>query len=303
MKMAEWEGVVENYNNEWSLRVPCGQCHMCRMAYSRSWANRCYLEASTYRPETNWFVTLTYDDIHLPWGDGELPTLKKDEISKFMKALRQDMKKDEIQSEGIRFFGCGEYGGKTARPHYHILLMNCKIPASELKVYKTEKGHVLWNIERLTKVWGKGHVVVAELNWETCAYTARYMLKKHKGLDSDYYEQKGIYQEYTRMSRMPGIGQDWLKENWEETWEMDRVLVKGRPMAAPAAFTRKLEELEPETAARIKLRRELRAKTALKTQQTKKESTLSEWEQLQVKEEYLKKRTATLQRRLEHGTI
>ena len=68
------------------IQVPCGQCYGCRLQYSREWANRCMLEASEY--SSNFFLTLTYDDEHLPWSSyfdkdtGELlsiPTLKNHE--------------------------------------------------------------------------------------------------------------------------------------------------------------------------------------------------------------------------------
>lgn len=45
--------------------IPCRKCIGCRIDYSRDWANRGYLE-SKKSPNSNYFVTLTYDDEHLP---------------------------------------------------------------------------------------------------------------------------------------------------------------------------------------------------------------------------------------------
>ena len=47
-----------------SLTFPCGQCVGCRLERSRQWAVRCMHEASLYKH--NCFITLTYDDAHLP---------------------------------------------------------------------------------------------------------------------------------------------------------------------------------------------------------------------------------------------
>ena len=44
--------------------IPCGKCIGCRLAHSRQWAVRCVHEASLH--DRNCFLTLTFDDAHLP---------------------------------------------------------------------------------------------------------------------------------------------------------------------------------------------------------------------------------------------
>ena len=66
-----------------SVTVPCGQCIGCLLERSRQWAMRCSHEASLY--DENCFITLTYDDEHLP-PDG---CLNKEHFQKFMKRLRK----------------------------------------------------------------------------------------------------------------------------------------------------------------------------------------------------------------------
>ena len=55
--------------DEEMITLPCGQCIGCRLEYSRQWAIRCMHEASMY--DDNCFITLTYDNDHLP-SDGSL---------------------------------------------------------------------------------------------------------------------------------------------------------------------------------------------------------------------------------------
>ena len=90
-----------------SVTIPCGKCLGCRLEYSRQWANRCMLELGYH--ESSWFVTLTYDDAHLPrsfYGNpdtGEAvpcATLYKRDFQLFMKRLRFKF------GEGIRFKYC-----------------------------------------------------------------------------------------------------------------------------------------------------------------------------------------------------
>ena len=81
--------------------IPCGRCMECRLEYSRQWANRQMLEAAT--SDNNWFLTLTYDDEHLPKNSQGYPTLVKNDVKKFMKDLREYYSY-HYGISGIRFF-------------------------------------------------------------------------------------------------------------------------------------------------------------------------------------------------------
>lgn len=91
--------------------VPCGQCLNCRINQARIWTNRILLEQTQHGDSS--FVTLTYDDDHLP----NPPHVSKVHLQKYIKRLRE-----KIEPVEIRYFGVGEYGDRTFRPHYHIIL-------------------------------------------------------------------------------------------------------------------------------------------------------------------------------------
>ena len=46
--------------------IPCGHCIACRINKSSEWATRMMMEVKTQPENSCWFVTLTYDDDHLP---------------------------------------------------------------------------------------------------------------------------------------------------------------------------------------------------------------------------------------------
>lgn len=89
-----------------NIIVPCGKCIECCKAYSREWAIRCMREMQDCG-NVGCFVTLTY-----AITDGKL---HREHVQEFIKRLRRS-----IEPVKIRYFGCGEYGGKNDRPHYHI---------------------------------------------------------------------------------------------------------------------------------------------------------------------------------------
>ena len=99
------------------INVPCGQCIGCRLQKSLDWAVRCVHEKSLH--EESSFVTLTYDDEHLPKNG----SLVYRDFQLFMKRLRK-----EFAPTNIRFYMCGEYGETFSRPHYHACLFNCFFP-------------------------------------------------------------------------------------------------------------------------------------------------------------------------------
>lgn len=218
--------------------IPCGRCIDCRFSRSRDWATRCMLEAKQYKE--NYFITLTYDDDHLPYNDTFVDkdgitwtddgtwngTLVPEHMQKFWKDLRRYYKY-HYNHDGIRFYDCGEYGSQTQRPHYHAIAFNLPIPAEELKVYKIKDGIVYWNWEIMSKIWGKGFVVITDVSWSTCAYVARYIMKKQTGeMSSTYYGSRGQVPEFTNMSLKPGIGQKYYDEHKDEIYKSDSILMK-----------------------------------------------------------------------------
>jgi len=103
--------------------------------------------------ETNSFLTLTYDEEHVPPGG----SLSKTDVQNWFKRFRQ-----EISPLRIRYFIVGEYGDETQRPHYHAALFGVG-PEYEDIVRKT---------------WQMGHVMLAELNIQTIRYITGYVTKK-----------------------------------------------------------------------------------------------------------------------------
>lgn len=227
-EVAEKEGLTLRENN--AVLVPCGRCVGCYLDYSRDWAIRIMSEVRSY--DENYFVTLTYDDDHLPQGSQGFATLVPDHVSEFMKTFRE-MMRQEYGVTGIRFFACGEYGGKDLRPHYHIILLNC--PLKDLKdKFPTpvdgtirycrrydSNGDLLKHSDIIHKAWNKGLCPIGEVTFESCAYVSRYVLKKAHDYSKDYYDKFGVVPEFVRMSRRPGIGYQFFMQELDHIYEYD----------------------------------------------------------------------------------
>lgn len=253
---------------EW-FSVPCGRCIGCRLAYSREWANRNVLESLNYNESDNFFLTLTYDQDHVPLNDQGLLTTRLDDVSAFMKRLRRYYDYT-YNHQNIRFFASSEYGSETLRPHYHASLFNCPIPDLK-KLCVNFRGDVLYTSPLLEKLWGHGFVVVGEFAWNTAAYTARYIVKKLKGDAALEYNFFGLEPESTRMSRKPGIGMDYLNqfEDWMEIYQKDEIVLpsnsqKANVIKPPKIYDKKLQEVDPLLYAKIKSKRAQAAEISLK---------------------------------------
>ena len=106
-KQLKYEDLI--YNPKVML-IPCGQCIGCRIRQREDWTTRIELEARDYPKEQVWFITLTYDDNHVPgmivktgeimrkvqytWKPGEkrpdsVQILLYEDIQKFLKRLRK----------------------------------------------------------------------------------------------------------------------------------------------------------------------------------------------------------------------
>lgn len=229
----DYETYTKYRYKRWDI-IPCGKCIGCRLEKSRQWANRIILEMKSYPKDTNWFLTLTYDDTKVPSKTvknektGEVKTgltLNKKDLQDFMKRLR-DHYKHHYNHQGIRYYACGEYGETTQRPHYHICLMNTAIHTELKKLKNTESGDALYTNEEIQKIWGMGNIAIGELNWETAAYTARYIMKKQLGKGSEeFYKIMAKEPEFTVMSRKPGIGKAYYEANKDKIYNYDEITV------------------------------------------------------------------------------
>lgn len=228
--------------------VPCRMCMNCRVNYTNEWKNRLIAEAQQW--DENYFVTLTYNDDHLPNNPiidqetGEAKTdingepviahpLVKKHLQDFNKRVRRHWEYND-NHQGIRIYGVGEYGDQTGRPHYHEILYN--IPLANNLIYmgqrqrtmygKTVTYNLYWSQE-LQNLWPHGQITIGEVNDTTCAYVAGYALKKHKGKTAaKWYADRGLTPEFAIGSRKPGIGMAYFDSNRERITETEQMTLK-----------------------------------------------------------------------------
>ena len=225
------------------LELPCGQCIGCRLERSRQWAVRCMHEASMH--EENSFLTLTYDDDHMPKNK----SLVLSDYQNFMKRLRKS-----IAPKKVRYYHCGEYGEKLERPHYHSLLFGHDF---EDKKYFTKRGdHRLFTSETLSGLWPYGYSVIGDVTFESAAYVARYIMKKVTGERAEEHYD-GRTPEYTTMSRRPGIGKTWFEKFSSDVYPHDRVVVRGHYTRPPRFYDNILSKIDPSLHALLKIKREI----------------------------------------------
>lgn len=225
------------------VTVPCGKCDGCLLERSRQWAVRIMHEASMY--EANSFVTLTYDDEHLPPGG----SLDRGAWRLFMDRLRK-----EVGYGRVRYYHCGEYGSITQRPHYHGILFNLSFPDAE--VYTVRRGLPVYRSKMLEVLWPFGLSEIGSVTFESAAYVARYVTKK-LGRSGSY---DGREKEYCTMSRRPGIGRPWLDKYMCEVYPADSVVVRGKLMKPPRLYDVVLESQARALAAVVRAKREKRVK-------------------------------------------
>lgn len=182
----------------WSFPADCGKCLKCLTKRKAQWSFRMSEEQRV--SFSSYFVTLTYEDKFLPWGDG-VPTVNKQDHKDFIKNLKHyeqkkllhkrtyvsaeemERKKNNIKEIGkLKYYGVSEYGDRFGRSHWHYILFN------------------IVDTESIILAWGKGKVQIDECNVNTIDYVLKYMVKDHTGQD---YE--GREKEKSFMSKGLGI--------------------------------------------------------------------------------------------------
>lgn len=124
------------------------------------------------------FITLTYDDDHLPSDN----SLHKEELQKFFKRLRKHY------GEKIKYFACGEYGEKVrtlfdingsgealGRPHYHAIVFGLGNDTFSKECVKKSWQNCNWNMFQDKNVFG-------QVTFDSCRYVSDYIFKKYDNL-------------------------------------------------------------------------------------------------------------------------
>lgn len=186
-------------NGKWerSYQVPCGKCAACMSNKRNQWSVR--LQKELQYSTSAAFVTLTYSEdyffeqcIKSPDVEAQIKynsSVHKSDFQDFMKRFRY-----HDTSKNIRYFAVGEYGSKSNRPHYHVLLFNIDFKNLDMNI---------------AKAWPFGMVDIGTVTDASIHYVTSYVIT------SKYKPYKWCEPSFALMSRKPGIGHAYLEKNAE----------------------------------------------------------------------------------------
>lgn len=162
------------------------------------------------------FVTLTYNDLHLPANN----TLVKADLQKYFKRLRKSL---DVQRR-IKYYAVGEYGD-LGRPHYHAIIFGLSLDRDDKK--------------KMKDAWPYGYCYFGLAEPDSIQYVAGYIDKKWSG--------KKAKEEYDDKNRIPvfrlsslGLGRDWLEKNRDQIIKRESMTYRGVPVKIPRYYLNKL---------------------------------------------------------------
>lgn len=236
---------VKHSDHPDGLRVPCGHCHGCLLSRARNWSLRGMHEAA-YHSETS-FITLTYDDQHLPSNNGILPSLMPPDPQRFLKRLRKALK-----GAPLKYMLAGEYGEHTGRPHYHVVLFGCDFrnpfltyrkKLNDVRSLPGEPDYYISSV--LTDLWPYGQHVIAPVTPASISYVAQYTLKKSFGrVAYQAYKDRGQYPEFIRTSQ--GIGSSFVDDYYSDFIHSDTIILHNKSYKPPRYYLQVLSKISPE---------------------------------------------------------
>lgn len=196
------------------IPLPCGKCYECKARKISSWSYRLMKEAE--RSSSALFVTLTFDTDHVPITEKGYMSLSKEKLQNFFKYLRK------LHRVKLKYYACGEYGGKTNRPHYHIILFNA-------------------DKDKVAKAWTQGTIHIGEVTAASVGYTLKYISKNGK---IPAHKNDDRIPEFSLMSKK--LGDNYLTPQmikWHKADYKNRMyvnLLDGKKIAMPRYFKDKI---------------------------------------------------------------
>lgn len=218
--------ILVDHPNGYKIKVPCGKCVNCKATHVQQWTQRLQDEMSAN--DVTYFVTLSYDDKSICYVQDEdgnmLQTLNRQDYTQFLQRLKYQC---DIKLIRLRYFGCGEYGKSTSRPHYHFVLF-FKFATGEMPDTVAMSQFILQN-------WTLGDVceAVPVTDANVFAYICKDMYKNHNRLLQD-----ARLQTFHTMSRRPAIGVGYV-QNYKKFFE-DAVKRRDRLVYVPRVYKKYL---------------------------------------------------------------
>ena len=192
------------------MLVPCGKCAFCTATKRSDWALRLHYESKQH--EQRRFVTLTYADSHLVWKNG-VSQLSKKHLQEWFREVRRPGYK-------VRYYAVGEYGSRTYRPHYHVLLF----------------GSV--SDDHLRRCWPHGHVHIGTVTDASVMYCLGYIVNG-KG----WKMRTNRVPPFSLMSLRPGLGHGYLTDamkEWHRSGRKNYAILDGQRRHLPRYYKTKI---------------------------------------------------------------
>lgn len=210
--------MIKVRHGEFTHTVPCGKCAFCLMNKRSQWMFRIYYEMRT-QDQPGWFLTLTYNEKHVRrTSDGRL-SLRFRDVQLFLKKLRK-------AKHYAKYICVGEYGSKTHRPHYHMLLWTDCVPERLEKFWTSGKGESL------------GHIHIGRISMQSAMYALKYIIQPKQK------EENGLEKTRAQFSKGLGIGYLTSAVYDYHTFDYERpefiAMVDGRKCALPRYYRYKI---------------------------------------------------------------
>jgi len=173
------------YLSKQDMVVPCGHCAFCGATRRSDWSLRLHYEGKLHYGSK--FVTLTYANNNMKWDHG-VPQLSKHDLQCFFKRLRKSGAK-------FKYYAVGEYGSKTYRPHYHILLFGDVSESLLRKAWSRQN-------RKTGTYYALGHVHIGTITQASICYCLGYIVNgrnwkmKHKRVGPFSVMSKGLGKNY-----------------------------------------------------------------------------------------------------------
>lgn len=252
--------------------LPCGKCVGCLLEYRNSWVARILAQQYTdkyFKGSTNaTFLTLTYDDNHLPYN----ANLFYKDFQDFINKVRVDYhRKYGLPYSSIKYFVCGEYGenkngkygkSKLGRPHYHAIILGVNFceyfqmlnymylphvraiinklddadkiePFVDCHMRKVHKTNALRS-RHAERLWKKGVCVIGDVSRSSIGYVAGYNVKQKMLVFEDAIKKQEYYTRDDKPLNFPfihcskGFGEDFFNTYYQSIYTSGVVRIPGQ---------------------------------------------------------------------------